>query len=260
MTAAVHPDLGRVLVVVLDRGHARFFDVSASEAAELPCLRSPAMRGGKFHSDRQGGPGWGEHDYHGRIREEARRHINAVVQRLERLDRERPADGLLVAGPGPAAGAVARSLPPVLAARLIGTAHLKPAEVTPATVARAARQARAGHEAVSQRELVARMEDGLGTGRATNGARETLRALAKGQVRTLLVRTDVRAAGFRCRSSGRLVLSAADCLGDGTPVPVPDVVEEASVAARRQGATIAVIQDPDAARRIDGFAALLRFA
>ena len=131
-----------VLAVVLDRAHARFFDVQLSRALELPSLHSPAMRGGKFHSDRQGGPGWGEHDYHGRIREEQRRHIDAVVQRLLRLDRERPVDGLVLAGPGPAAAAIVRALPPALTRRLIGTAHLNPTEVTPAAVWQAAREAR----------------------------------------------------------------------------------------------------------------------
>jgi len=57
----VEQGLGRVLVVVVDRAHARFFEVGANDphAVELPGLSSPAMRGGKFHSDRQGGPGWG---------------------------------------------------------------------------------------------------------------------------------------------------------------------------------------------------------
>ena len=131
MTTVRH-EFGRVLVAVVDRAHARFFEVAGNEgpAVELPSLASPAMRGGKFHSDRQGGPGWGEREYHGRIREEERRHVAAVVDRLQRLDAEWLPDGLLVAGPGPGTSALLHALPPALAERVIGTAKLNPTELT----------------------------------------------------------------------------------------------------------------------------------
>ena len=259
MATAVQQDIGRVLAVVIDRAHARFFEVTAADVTELPSFQSPAMRGGKFHSDRQGGPGWGEHAYHGRIREEERRHVDGVVQCLLHLDHERPADGLLVAGIGGAVAALALALPPVLADRLVGTTRLNPTEVTAAKVARAARRAQQTREPAVESELVAALKEGLGTGLATNGARETLRALAKSQVRTLLVAADVQATGFRCARSQRLVLSATDCLEDGEPIPVPDLIGETTALARRQSATVVTIRDPEAVRHIDGIAALLRF-
>lgn len=260
MTTAVQRDIGCILAVVLDRAHARFFEVTDAGVTELPSYQSPAMRGGKFHSDRQGGPGWGEHAYHGRIREEERRHVEGVVQRLLRLDRERPAAGLLVAGVGGAVATLALALPPTLADRLVATTRLNPTEVTPAVVAQAARRAQRDRGLAAERDLLAALEEGLGTGRATNGVRETLRALAKGQVRTLLVAGEVAATGFRCALSERLVLAASDCLGEGTPMPVSDLIGEAVADARRQNATAVTIQDPDTARRIDGLAALLRFS
>jgi len=76
-----------VLAVVTDRAHARFFDVGASEAVELTSLQSPAGRGGRFHSDRGDSPGWGEHAYHARREEEARRHVAAIVERLAAFER-----------------------------------------------------------------------------------------------------------------------------------------------------------------------------
>lgn len=141
MTTAVRQDTGRMLAVVLDRVHARFFDVSDAGAVELPCLESSATRGGRFHSDRQGSPGWGEREHHGRVREEARRYLTAVVERLVRLDRERSGVSLLVAGLPASIAALWRALPPVLSDRLVGTTRLNPNEATPATVARAARHA-----------------------------------------------------------------------------------------------------------------------
>jgi peptide subunit release factor 1 (eRF1) len=261
MTTAVQQDIGRVLAVVLDRAHARFFEVTATGVTELPNFQSPGMRGGTFHSDRQGGPGWGEHAYHGRIREEERRHLDGVVEHLLRLDREHPADGLLVAGPGaPITAALTKALPPTLADRLIGTAGMNLLEVTPAVVGRAARAAHAAWRPLAERELLAAFEKGLGTGRATNGARETLRALARGQVRTLFVAAGIHATGFRCSQSRRMVLSATDCLDEGEPTPVPDLIGEMISEAGQQRATVVAIRDPEAARRIDGVAALLRFS
>ena len=249
----------RVLTVVLDRAHARFFVLTAAGTVELTSLRSPAMRGGKFHSDRHGGPGWGEHDYHDRIREEQKRHYAAIAEQLERLQRIHGVMGFVLAGPGDTGAALQRALPPALAERVIGTAKLNPTEVTAAMVQAAAAPLLEQHRINAERKVVAAMLEGLGTGRAETGMRAVLRALAKGQVRVLLVREDAQGTGFRCAKSGRLVPSAADCLGEGEPIPVSDLVAEASAEARRQGATVTVIRDPEAAKAVDTLGALLRF-
>ena len=177
------------------------------------------MRGGKFHSDRQGGPGWGEHAYHGRIREEERRHVEGVVQRLLRLDRERPADGLLVAGSGRAVATLALALPPALADRLVATTRLNPTEVTPAVVARAARAARAKHGPAVERELLAELEKRLGRGGPRTGSGRRCARSRRGKCARSLVRADVRGTGFRCALSGRLVLSAATVSPRGSRRP-----------------------------------------
>ncbi len=248
-----------LIAVVLDRAHARFFEVRAEATVELPSLHSPAMRGGKFHSDRQGGPGWGEHDYHARLREEERRHYAAIAERLIALQRAAPIGGVVLAGPGSAAARLRGFLPPVLLDRVIGTAKLNPTEVTPAAVRAAALDLNRQHQRDAERTLLGGLLDGLGTGWTENGARAVLAALARGQVRTLFVRSDVRGTGFRCARSGRLVLSASDCHGEGEPVPVRDLVGEAIVDARRQAASVVFVTEPHAVQVIDGLAALLRF-
>lgn len=249
----------RVIAVVLDRAHARFFQVTATETVELPSLHSPAMRGGKFHSDRQGGPGWGEHAFHGRIREEERRHYAGIVERLTELHGARSLAGVVLAGPGNTARALREFLPSALADHVIGSARLNPTEVTPAKVRDVALALSRKHQRDAEQALVSGVLHGLGSGRAENGTRAVLAALAKRQVRTLLVRPDVRGTGFRCAGSGRLVLSASDCRGEGEPVPVPDLVGEAIADARGQDAAIVVVAEPDNAKVIDGLAALLRF-
>jgi peptide subunit release factor 1 (eRF1) len=262
MTATLHsrePHADRLIAVVFDRAHTRLFEVTAAGAVELPSLRSPAMRGGRFHSDRQGGPGWGEHDYHGRLREEERRHYAAIAERLIQLQHSHPIAGVVLAGPGTAAAALRGILPAALADQVIGTVQLKPAEVTTARVRDVVLEMSTQHQHEAERALVNGLREGLGTGWAENGTRAVLGALARRQVRTLLVRSDVRGTGFRCAGSGRLVLSASDCRGEGDPLPVSDLVGEAIEDAQRQDASIVVITDLEAAKAIDGLAALLRF-
>lgn len=249
----------RVLAVVTDRAHARFFDVGTAGVVELTSLHSAAGRGDRFHSDRGDSPGEGERAYHGRRHEEARRHHIAIIERLAAFGRQHPDAGILLAGPGTAGAALKRALPPALAERVIGTAKLNPLQVTPAVVQRTATRLTRAHERATQRALVGAVLEGVGTGRAENGARAVLRSLAKGQVRMLVVRTDVRATGFRCGESGRVVLSAADCRSEGDAVPVQDLIATAIAEARRQDATITTIDDPDIARPIEDMAALLRW-
>jgi peptide subunit release factor 1 (eRF1) len=249
-----------MIAVVLDRRRARFFEVSNGAAVELPGMRSPATEGSRYHSDRADDPGRGEKRYHHRLAEEERRHYEAITRRIAALTGERPGERLLVAGPGTAATNFQRALPEDLAQRVIGSARLNPARVTPARVQAVARAAAERSARDEQAALLASVEKGLGTGYATNGARETLRALAKRQVRVLMVREDVRASGFRCAGSERLVLSAVDCLGEGDPQPVQDVIAAATEAATSQHATVVIVRDATLAKRVDGLAALLRFA
>ncbi len=249
-----------MIAVVLDRRRARFFDVSNGSAVELPGLRSPATPGGRFHNDRADAPGRGERKFHQRIAAEERRHHERIAERLAALAAERADEQIVVAGPGPAAATLHRSLPPSLARLVIGTAHLNPVRVTPAAVHAATRAAALEQARADERALIAALDEGVGNGSATNGARETLRALAKRQVRTLIVREDVRASGYRSGTSQRLVLSAVDCHAEGPAQPVRDIIAAAMQTATAQGATITVLRDPAMAQRVDGLAALLRYA
>lgn len=129
------------LVTVFDRLHARFFEVDDAGAHELACLISPGMRGGRFHSDRQGSPGWGERGYQQRVRQDTIRHFQAVARRLASLERRLPKRPVLLGAPGNLAVALRRTLPASVAGQVVATTRLNPTEVTPAMVGRAARTA-----------------------------------------------------------------------------------------------------------------------
>lgn len=128
--------MSRVLTVVVNRSHARFFDVRQTATVELAGLHSPATRGARFHGDRQDAPGLGERAYHGRLLEEQRRHLTAVASRLAALVGQDAALELVLAGPAHLTGMLAALLPASTRARLIGTLRVDPRRVTAGTIAR----------------------------------------------------------------------------------------------------------------------------
>jgi len=217
-----------------------------------------ATRGGRFHGD-QNGPGWGEHTYNNRIRTERSRHLDAVARRLFQLDRGQRATGLVVAGTGSDAAAIEPFLHPYLADRLLGLARLNPKEATDHEVLEATLDAREAWERDSERRVASEVAEKVGERWAVQGVEATLRSLARGQVRRLLVDPDAANPGFRCSDTGRLALAERDCRGEGDPEPVLDVVDDAIEEALRQGAAVDVVYDEDARAGVDGLAALLRF-
>lgn len=256
--AAAEDEFGRILTAVLDRTAARFFEVTAFGAREVSDLTADATRGGRYHGD-QDGPGWGEHSYHNRIRTERQRHLDAAALELQTLDRKEPVNGIVLAGIGTDAGALQPFLHPYLLDRVMGSVRLNAKSVTPAEVLGATLAVRQAWERTSELLLMHDLEEGLGTQWAVEGVHETLKALGRGQVRTLLVDPDVAEPGVRGLSSGRLALMEADLRGEDDVVPVIDVIDDAIEEALRQRVTVNVVFDPAAKKAIHGMAALLRF-
>ena len=165
----------------------------------------------------------------------------------------------MLAGTGPEAGAVKPFLHTYLTERLIGTARLNPKDVTLSAVHDTTLAVREAYERASERALVHGMLEGLGTGWGVNGLTPTLRALSRGQVRSLLVDADASQPGFRCGDSGRLALTERECRGEGEPIPILDLVDDAIEEALRQGVDVNVVYEPEARVAIDGLGGLLRF-
>jgi peptide subunit release factor 1 (eRF1) len=167
--------------------------------------------------------------------------------------------GVILASAGADANALRPFLHTYVTDRVLGSVRLSPKEVTPARVHHEALAVREQWERTSERAVVDTLGERLGTGWAVNGISPTLRALARGQVRSLLVHADAAVPGYRCSDSGRLALTERECRDEGEPIPVIDVVDDAIEEALRQRVDVNVVYDPDACRRIDGLAGLLRF-
>ena len=233
---ALEQEFGTILVAACDRTGARFFTVTAFGITELTGITSPASRTEKFHGERQIMRGAvtgsaGEHGHHGRIREEKHRHYARVAEEIFRINAQTPLAGLVVAGIGVDAAALVPHLHTYLHDLLFGVVRLNLKTLTPAEVREAALTLREERERAWERAHAAAVKDGLGTGWAVNGIEPTRKALARGQVRTLLVD------------------------GRDEDVRLDDAVEDALA----QRAQVDVLYDDRARRAVDGLAALLRF-
>ena len=142
---------------------------------------------------------------------------------------------------------------------MLASARLNPRDVTPSQVHEATLAARGEYKRMEEQLLVEEVRQRTGEGWAVNGVDDTLHALARGQVRTLLVAADVNEPGYRCAGTGRLVRDDRHCRGEGEGIPVVDLADDAIEDALAQRVEVNVILEPGAAAGIRGLAGLLRF-
>ena len=268
---AVRDEFGRVLCAVADRASARLFEVTAAGAREFDAIRSEDATGSaRFHGARvmrskgargrvAGTSGVGEHNWHHRIREERHRHFATVADMLFERTRRQPVQGIVLAGTGRDIAAVEPHLHPYVRELLLGTVRLNPQAVDASAVVEAVLGVRRQREREWERKHAVALREAVATGWGTAGTAATLDALARGQVRTLLVAADAACAGFRCGRTGRLTVLPDDCAGEGDPTPVPDIIDDAIEDALRQGVHVDVVEDSEARASFDGLGALLRF-
>ncbi|MBW8840072.1 MAG: hypothetical protein JF602_09525, partial [Gemmatimonadetes bacterium] len=234
-------EFGTLLTVVYDRTAARFFEVTAYDAVERPGLAGlEVSRAGKFHGGHQrqvmaraGTPSGsaGEHNYHQRIRAEKQRLYAQIADRIFQINREKPLSGIVLGSIGVDAGAVIPHLHTYVHDLVFGVVKLSPKQATPAEVLDATLVLREERERAWERAHADAVKDGAPQGWAVNGIATTLKALSRGQVRTLL----------------------ADGHDDDSRI------DEAVEDALAQRAQIDVLYDDKARRVVDGLAALLRF-
>ena len=234
-------EFGTLLTVVYDRTAARFFEVTAYDAVERPGLAGlEVSRAGKFHGGHQrqvmaraGTPSGsaGEHNYHQRIRAEKQRLYAQIADRIFQINREKPLSGIVLGSIGVDAGAVIPHLHTYVHDLVFGVVKLSPKQATPAEVRDATLVLREERERAWERAHADAVKDGAPQGWAVNGIAATLKALSRGQVRTLL----------------------ADGHDDDSRI------DEAVEDALAQRAQIDVLYDDKARRVVDGLAALLRF-
>jgi peptide chain release factor subunit 1 len=249
----------RLLAAVADRRSARFFDVGLEGVVELDGIAAlDPTRPRRFHPERGAAPGVGEYRFHNRIREERHRHFAFVAEAAAAHLKAGPFDGLVVGGIGVDASALLPHLAPALRSKVLGVLRLAPRTASAAEIRARAVELLADAALRASAQAVAEMGSLRGTGWVTESVEPTLRALARGQVRTLIVDGEAVVPGYRTSGSGRLTEVPSSGRGEGETLPVADLLDDAIEDALRQRARVAVVRGEDASR-FDGLAAILRF-
>lgn len=241
--------------VLVDRERARIFLSSLGEIEEVSRLLDDVP-------GRHDQGGWAQARLQRHIEDHVLRHLKHVADTLLRLQRSRPFDHLVLAGPEEAEAELERELHDYLRRRILGRVSL------PMTASADAVVERVSHlelelEGRREREAVDRLlsEAEGGTGRAVTGMAATLGALEANRAEVLVLSEDLGASGVRCERCGHLAARAdGPCEACGGPVvPVPDLVEEAVELALRHRTRVETVADGEPLARVGGIGALLRF-
>ncbi|EHN12998.1 hypothetical protein PAI11_01440 [Patulibacter medicamentivorans] len=206
--------------------------------------------------------GWSQARYQRGIEEQVDAHVRGVAERLLRAHRRSPFGELVIVASDELLPNVRASLHGDLAAVLAGTVardleHATIDELTAAVapVVEAAERDR-------ERELLARVGDGLATGgRAAAGLDEVLAVLAEGRVTLLLVAEDAELTARRCPTCGWMTADARPtCPDDDTPLVAVDAVAHLlDATARRAAPTVVVHHEREALAARGSVAALLNW-
>lgn len=204
----------------------------------------------------------GEGHYDAPIGKEVQDHLGHVGEVMFTLHKRRPIDHLLVGGPEETLGDVEEALHPYVREKLAGRVKLDVQNAGIDEVRTAAAEAAEEHLTKREREVLDRLQQGLGRGeRAAAGIDDVLAALNEFRVEILLIADGAAASGFVDTSSGMLTgpSQAGEVVDEGALEPVEDIVEEAVQKAIEQSATVMIVRRHDDLDQHGGIAAVLRF-
>ncbi|MGH2738719.1 MAG: Vms1/Ankzf1 family peptidyl-tRNA hydrolase [Actinomycetota bacterium] len=247
---------GTFCTVLVDRERARIFLSSLGEIEEVSRLLDDVP-------GRHDQGGWAQARLQRHIEDHVQRHLKHVADTLLRIQRRRPFDHLVLAGPEEAVAALERDLHDYARRRILARVSL-PMTASADDVLDRVMHLEVELEGRRESEAVRRLlsEAASGTGRAVTGMGGTLSALEANRAEVLVLAEDLRAGGVRCERCGHLASAGPDrpCGSCGGPVvEVPDLVEEAVELALRQRCRVEIVADGDPLAEVEGVGALLRF-
>ncbi len=246
----------RLVAFLVDRREAKWYAAATGEIALLDEMKSEVPKMVK---------GGGE-------REEARRierHVEAAVQehykkaaqKTFEMFKKNGFNGFVLGCPDNLVSEIEPHLHPYVKERLRGWLRAKPSD-SPDVVLKETmaleRAIRKSEEEAVIKQFTAELEKG---GRACSGLKDSLRALAMGEVQTLIVTKGFSAPGRSCPRCKLLYpedeIKCPAC--ERKTETVLDVVDEAIEAAMRRDAHIRNVQPPSRLDRYGQIGALLRF-
>jgi peptide chain release factor subunit 1 len=281
-------------VVIADSRHGKIFEVYLGVVegweefeSDIPAVgervaNTPGPNAGttktRSTSGRSGSPRGGFHGLDELRRQHhadfvIHQHLQAVADRAFRRFRLRPFDRLIIGGPANIIPQLEEHLHSYLRQRVVAREELQPVvALSPEEARKRILAVEARVEEEKERELLRTVKNHLGgSGLATAGLDDTLRALFFGQVRTLIVREGESLPGRECPECHFLFTRPQDEL-ERTPTlvecpvckratrRVPDILDEAIELAISSGARVEhVAYARDEIANLGGVAAVLRF-
>ncbi len=282
--AAIDEEFGTIGILLVDRKHIRYFLMDIESTVEsIDFLEPLATRAHRFHSGGsalKGAQGtfqlkmpsrgtspsmvqhaYGEWRFHMRIREEWHRILKLASDAVFEEWKASKFDKLVIGGfIEEGLKEIQQHLHSYLRERLIGYIEINPAEAKLPEIREKVLNLLWERDREQEKQLIQELEELKGKGLAVNGTTRVLEMLAIGNVRTLLVPEDFEKRGYLCPQS-HLVFLKPECPLEGEkPIEVEDIVDEVIEEALEQRATVEVIVDKEAQKKVDGLAAFLRFS
>ncbi len=272
----INDEYKNIVTVLVDRKKARIFSLETEGCNEILDYFYPeASRTKKFKStegkfNQRLSPttgtgslvqGYGEHSFQRTIDNEIHQHYKYVADKVLDYFNESKFDFLVLGGTEKNISEFSHHLHSYLKQRLVGTIRADVTKNKPSQVVELTSEALKAYNIPRGKNILKEFEEKLCTRHAVNGLTPTLKALGKGQVKTLLVEDNYSSPGFICPQTRILALKKKKgiCPEGIEPLAVVDVVDDAIEEASRQKSEIVILENRRAKTKIDGIGAILRF-
>jgi peptide subunit release factor 1 (eRF1) len=255
MAQAAAPRTG---VLLIDRKHARVFDVSGGETREVEDLFGALPRRGR--SDGWGGYDAGHAERH--VENETMHHVKHTLDRVLGRFTGGAIEKLVIGCRDEMWPELEPHLHPYLRQALAGRFSADVATATPDLVRERAERVLREREENRGQELVREvLGEARRNGRGATGLRQVLEALEMGEVQALVMAETFSAAAVECGNCGHVdARDATSCAVCGGPTrPLDDVADALVTLALRNHAELLQISGDGDLERAGGVGALLRF-
>ncbi|MCG3150254.1 MAG: hypothetical protein PCFJNLEI_03735 [Verrucomicrobiae bacterium] len=254
---AILSEYHRYCVAVVDRAHAKFYEVYLGEILDHGGVDDEIPR-----RVREGGLGGRDERHIERRHGHAiQHHYRTVAEQLLRVFTGGRFDWLVLGGQREPLREFKDYLHPTLRRRWAGDFHADPTHVTVPEILQQTlaveERVEWEHELKLAGELIQKAEAGQ---RAVKGLGATLTALDRGEAQTLLVEDGFEVPGYACFACHFASLEQQSCPHCGKPVePCADVVDEAIELALQRNCQVEHLQGPTPLREGGRIGALLRY-
>lgn len=262
----------RALVLLLDKKQMTLYRIFMGEITKLDQFTDELPRGrdadgvSRQKMTRSGSAsvamGYGGLNQERYYMEHVRKHVDHVIEAVQKVQADTPVDRILVSATPEALGEFMRLIPKRWH-NLIDTNLQVPMHASDAEVLQAAMAAQETVERQSEEELLEEVFENVPY-RGVLGPNDTAEAVADRKVMTLVYAGDAQLAGAECESCGLLMNgSSKKCGRCGEPArELDDLLDILIIRTLQQRGRIEEVRGPAAERLREhhGVAALLRFA